>query len=190
MAKTKKTDRKPNDPSPEEVIRARRQRLRDAITVRSFIIKLLLFAAVIFTLFTVFFGLTPMRGNDMKPSFHAGDVLLYYRMQKTYHAGDVVVYIADGEQYVGRVAAIGGDTVEITEHNTVVINGSTVIESDIFYETRRYGDEVIYPVELKEDELFILCDFRNGGKDSRYFGAVPLTEVKGQVISALRRSQL
>ena len=176
--------------TPEQIIRLRRLKLQEANTVTGFLKKLLLFLAVILLLFTVFFGVKPMVGNDMKPSFHTGDLLLYYRLTREYRAGDVVVYTANGAQYVGRIAAVGGDTVEITEQSTVKINGSTVMEADIYYQTPRYGDEVLYPVTLANGEVFILCDFRDGGKDSRYFGAVPLTRVKGQVIAALRRSQL
>ena len=39
-----------------------------------------------------------------------------------------------GEKYVGRVIAVGGDTVEITEDEKVKINGSKIVENDIFYD--------------------------------------------------------
>ena len=176
--------------SAEEEIRLRRVKIQSSRTISSFLIKLVLFIIVIVLLFGVFFGIAPMHGNDMKPSLRAGDLLLYYRMEKSFYSGDLVIYEMEGKQYVGRVIAVGGDTVEVTDQNTVLINGSTIVETDIYYSTPKYEDYVEYPVSLGKDEIFVLCDYRNGGKDSRYFGAIPLSGVKGKIISVLRRSQL
>ena len=43
---------------------------------------------------------------------------------------------------------------------------------------------------LAENEFFVLCDYREGAKDSRYFGPVSAGEIKGKVITVLRRSGL
>jgi signal peptidase I len=91
---------------------------------------------------------------------------------------------------VGRIVAKGGDEVEITEDSRLRVNNSTVNESDIFYSTPRYGDEVAYPMTLEEDQFFILCDYRDGARDSRFFGAVDQSEIKGKVITVIRRSSL
>ena len=64
------------------------------------------------------------------------------------------------------------------------------METDIFYSTPRYESDVVYPVELAEDEFFILCDYREGARDSRYFGPVEKTEIQGKVITVIRRSEL
>ena len=131
-----------------------------------------------------------MADDDMSPRISAGDLLLYYRLADDYVSGDVMVFQKDGEQYVGRVVARGGDTVEVTEEATLVINGSTVLETDIYYSTPRYENGPEYPVILSEDEYFILCDYREGARDSRYFGPVSRDEVKGKVITVIRRSGL
>ena len=106
-----------------------------------------------------------MKNNDMSPRISAGDLLFYYRLEKP-KSGDVVVIQKAGEKYVGRVIAAGGDTVEITEDEKVKINGSKIVENDIFY------------------------DHRGNAKDSRYFGAVKDKEIKGRVITVLRRSDI
>lgn len=126
----------------------------------------------------------------MMPRISAGDLMLYYRLTGNWHAQDVVVFKKDGTLYTGRIIGKGGDTVEITEDAQVVINGSYVAESDIYYSTPRYDSDVSYPVNLAQDELFVLCDYRQGAKDSRYFGPVKLSEVKGKVITVIRRSGL
>ena len=175
-------------PTPETVIRARRLRLNQKSDVAAFFGKLIVLAAVLYGMFAVLFGVVPMRSNDMKPTLSAGDLLLFYRLADDFHAGDIVVFDEGDERRVGRVAAVGGDTVEVTEDSALRINGSYMIETDIYYPTPRYGDEVSYPLTLEEGEYFILCDLRDGGRDSRYFGPVPAERMLGRGIAAARRS--
>ena len=176
--------------TPERVIRSRLRRLASWEDVKSFFTRLILMALLLWILFGKLFGITPMANNDMFPSISAGDLIFYYRMQDTLRTDDVVVFEKAGKQYVGRIVGKGGETVEITDDARLKINGSTVMETDIFYSTPRYESDVVYPVELAEDEYFILCDYREGARDSRYFGAVERNEIKGKAITILRRSSL
>ena len=176
--------------TPEEVIRRKRRRCADAEDIVSFFTRLAAMAVLLVLLFGFVFGVTPMADDDMSPRISAGDLLLYYRLADDYVSGDVMVFQKDGEQYVGRVVARGGDTVEVTEEATLVVNGSTVLETDIYYSTPRYESGPEYPVALAEGEYFILCDYREGARDSRYFGPVSQEEIKGKVITVIRRSGL
>ena len=158
--------------------------------VRLFLIRLIAMVLLMWVLFGLIFGICPMKNEDMMPRFSSGDLLLYYRLQQNFVSGDVIVLQKDGKRYVGRVAAHGGDTVEITEDAQLSVNGSTVIENDIYYSTPRYESGIAYPVTLAENEVFVLCDYREGAKDSRYFGPVSKSEIKGKVITIVRRSNL
>ena len=78
-----------------------------------------------------------------------------------------------------------------TTKSELKVNGSIVIETNVFYKTYPYDKKKVnYPLSLKKDEVFLLCDYREGGRDSRYFGAVSKKEIKGKVITILRRSDL
>ena len=92
--------------------------------------------------------------------------------------------------FICRVVAGPGDKVEISEGERLIINGNAVIESGIFYPTPEYAGFVEYPLELGEGEYFVLADYRNGGADSRFFGAVREDEILGTVITILRRNNL
>ena len=96
----------------------------------------------------------------MAPRISAGDLVLYYRLNKQPLAGDIIICKKNGKQYVDRVIAKGGDSVEITEEGTVKVNGSIVLEQNIFYETPQYESEVKYPLQLQEGECFVLGDHR------------------------------
>lgn len=176
--------------TPEQVIAARRKQLRNRRDVTTFLQRLVIMALMLWVLFGVVFGLTPMRNGDMSPRISAGDLMLYYRMTNTWHAQDIAVLEKDGVQYTARIVAQPGDTVEITKDAALKINNSVVLENDIYYTTPRYDDNVTYPVTLADDEYFVLCDYREGAKDSRYFGPVHQSELKGKVITVLRRSNL
>lgn len=186
----KKNSRESLTFTPERAIALRLHRLASMEEIASFFAKLIWMVLLLVVLFGILFGVTSMKNNDMSPRISSGDLLLYYRLEENPRIQDVVVFQKDGKQYVGRIVARGGDSVEITEDARLEINGSTVAEPDIYYSTPRYGEEVEYPVELEAEEYFILCDYRNGAKDSRYFGAVKKSEILGKVITVLRRSGL
>lgn len=156
--------------------------------IRSFLVRLAMLAVLLVVLFGVVFGITPMANADMQPSICAGDLMLYYRLEKDLNSDDVVVFKKDGKTYTGRIVAKGGDTVEITSDSELKVNGSIVVENEIYYSTPQYDTDVRYPISLGEKEYFILCDSREGAKDSRYFGPVTQKEIKGKVITIIRRS--
>lgn len=131
-----------------------------------------------------------MQNDDMKPRISAGDLMLYYRLENEFYVQDVIVFEKDGVQYAGRIVAQSGDSVEITEQAQLVVNGSTVLENEIYYSTPKYDSSVTYPLILEEGQVFVLCDYREGAKDSRYFGPVNRSEIKGKVITVIRRSNL
>ena len=160
---------------------------REAI---SFLIKLLTLLLVMGILFGVVYGLTPMKNEDMSPGLHAGDIMLYFRLEKNINNGDVLVISKEGKKYTGRVVARENDTVEITEEGELKVNGSLVMENNIYYKTPKYDDYVSYPLKLKDNQYFILGDYRDGARDSRYFGAVDEDEIEGKIITVIRRSNI
>lgn len=157
---------------------------------RWFLIRLLILIGILYLLFGCIFGITTVKNEDMAPRISAGDLVLYYRLDKQPLAGDIIICNKNGKQYVDRVIAKGGDSVEITEEGTVKVNGSIVLEQNIFYETPQYESDVKYPLQLQEGECFVLGDQREGATDSRYFGAVDTQEIRGKIITVIRRNQL
>ena len=160
-----------------------------------FFIRLIIILIILWVLFFKVIGITHMPNGDMYPRIDQGDFILYYRLDKNFKAQDVVVIEkitpeSNGKKqiFVCRVVAVAGDTVEVTDNQHLIINGNTMVESNIFYQTPRYEGFTEYPITLKEGEIFVLADMRNGGHDSRYFGPVTKDEVIGTVITILRRN--
>ncbi len=155
-----------------------------------FIFHVILVIVMVWLLFGVFFGFTTAPNSDMYPRIDSGDLLLYYRLSKQPRQGDVIVFRKNQTEYVGRVVAVGGDTVEITEREQLKVNGYVVTENGIYYPTPRYDEYVRYPLTLAEHSYFVLVDYRTNGEDSRYFGPVREDEINGTVITVVRRTNL
>lgn len=156
--------------------------------VHTFLLHAIVIVLVLWGLFCFIFGITTAPGNDMSPNIKSGDLLFYYCLDKNVKAQDVVVLNKNDTEYVGRVVASGGDTVDITDSGNLVINGNIVVETNIYTSTPRYEGFIIYPVTLSEGEYFILADYRAGGEDSRYYGVVYEKEILGTVITVIRRN--
>ena len=124
--------------------------------IREFLVRAGALAALLVMLFGVVFGLYIQPDAAMHPHLKPGDLLLFYRLPRSCTAGEVVVFTKDGQRRTGRVAARGGDTVEVTDAAALVINGSTVAEPDIYEETPKYGSNVTYPLTLADGEYFYI----------------------------------
>ncbi len=182
--------RKGGELTPETAIRTRRIRIVDRRAAWALARKIGMLGLAVYILFGMVFGLAPMKGGDMQPRFAAGDLLLYYRLDRDIARNDVVVLERDGSQYVGRVVGLPGESVDVTADRTLRIDGADAIEPGIYYETQAFQEAVQYPLQLGNAEYFVLGDMRETAKDSRYFGAAKASEIKGKVMSALRRTDL
>lgn len=177
-----------------EIRKRRRRRMR---ALRSFLFRIVALVAVIYVLFFHIVGITMMPTRDMYPRLDAGDLLLFYRLEKNPKAQDIIVFDkaeergGEPKRFVCRVVAAPGDTVEVSEERGLAVNGNAVMENNIFYPTKPYEEGTAeYPLKLGEGEYFVMADQRNGGMDSRYFGVVKADEIQGVVITILRRNNL
>ena len=207
----------PKDGKAEALAKQRRRRRR---ALRSFLLRTISLALVIYVLFFHLVGLTMMPNRDMYPRLDAGDLLLFYRIERNPKFQDIVVIDKTMEEdhrteepgtlrkvldwlgfrdpeapktqrFVCRVIAAPGDTVEISDERGLLVNGNAVIENNIFYPTQAYEEGgIVYPLKLGAGEYFVMADQRNGGMDSRYFGVVTTEEIQGVVITILRRNNL
>lgn len=155
--------------------------------LKSFLIKLGIFSLILALIFIFVGGFARVPDNDMFPRFLDGDLLVYSKLSKP-QTGDVVVYKLNGKTKVGRVFAVSGDVVNIAETNYLTLNGVLPYEA-IFYETTKKGDEVKYPVELQNNQFFIMGDQRQAAIDSRTFGPISSKDIKGVVFLLVLRSR-
>lgn len=148
---------------------------------------LMLVLVMIWLLFAFFLGVKMAPNDDMAPTINAEDIVVFYRMDKQPSLQDVVMINKNDTDYIGRVIGMPGDEIDIPKKGGLFVNGYQVFEDTIFYDTTQYEGFVQYPVKLGDGEYFVLVDKREGGEDSRYYGAVTKDDIKGSVIGQFRR---
>lgn len=177
-------------PAPEAVIQRRKDKIRHRRSATAFFIKLISIALVLWLVFTFLFGIGVVEGESMYPRMRDGDLFLYYRLESTYHIGDVVTFTTTaGKRYIGRIVARGGDTVDMSEAGELLVNGN-VQDEEIFFPTYKTDAITDFPCTLREDQVFLLSDFRTGGTDSRTYGAVRVDILDGKLITVLSRRNI
>ena len=174
--------------STAEVITKRRKALNTKKGYISLFIRTILFLVVGYILLTQVFLITRANGNDMFPAIKDGDLIIAFRLQKEYVKDDIAVFEVDNTIRMGRVVARETDVVTLDDSGTLLVNG-TVQRGEIVYPTLA-KEGYVYPLRIKERRLFILGDHRMEAKDSRDYGPIELKQVKGKVITILRRRGL
>lgn len=123
------------------------------------------------------FGLSFVDGASMEPTYHTKDVVIYNRLDKTINKGDIVsIKMPSGSYIIKRVVATANDIVDLKE-DQLYVNGEVVANG---YEAQSVMVE--YPLQLEEDQLFILGDNALVSIDSRTFGAMSSTQVRGKIM--------
>lgn len=141
--------------------------------------------------------------SSMEPTLLVGDYLLVNKFIygtpipftdkkilefKKPQRGDIIVFIYPKDRskdFIKRVIGEEGDKVEVV-HNKVYINDRVIDDPWGYYSEKnplaryvpvmeRYG-----PVVVPKDSLFVLGDNRDNSQDSRFWGFVTLSEVKGK----------
>lgn len=135
---------------------------------------------------TFIFNTTYVLGNSMFPTLHERDRLFTNKISLYFsepRRGDIVVLKAPDDpdkDYIKRVIGVGGDTVEIKD-GKVYVNGKVLNEKYIVKGLYTHVYELNY-WEVPDGYLFVLGDNREEGasKDSRYFGCIPVSSIKGK----------
>lgn len=142
---------------------------------------------VLLLLFTFLFGIARQGDASMAPAIKDGDLVIFFRhMTSEYQPRDTIVLKAAGGKQAGRVVAVAGDEVDITEEG-LIINGAPQQEQEIYQATERYRDGVSFPLIVPQGEVFVLGDSREGATDSRIYGCVKQEDTLGKVMMIIRR---
>ncbi len=115
---------------------------------------------------------TQVSGSSMEATLSDGDNLIVDKISYRFHDPeryDIIVFPYKYEKntyYIKRIIGLPGEVVQIDEDGSIYVDGEVLEES--------YGREVILdpgeaedPIELGEDEYFVLGDNRNASSDSR-----------------------
>lgn len=168
------------------IIAKKIQQIKTMINVRELLFKVVLIIGIAYMVFTYCFGMLRMRGVSMVPSISDGDLVIYYRLEKQYKSGDIVVFDNGQNTYVLRIVATEGQTVDINGSGDLMINGHIEEEQSYFKTREAENSDIKFPYTVETDKIFVIGDYRKESKDSRIFGAIEKSKIKGKVLSILR----
>ncbi len=206
MAKHKPSARVALEPDPptagDKPVAASRARLRQKSVVREYTEALLV--ALLLALFIRSFIVQAFKipSGSMLTTLQVGDHILVnkflYGLRLPYpldlplvqwgqpRRGDVIVFVYpkdSSKDFIKRVVAVGGDTVEI-RHKQLFINGrpaddpyATFAEAD---QERPGPRDNVGPIRVPANRLFVMGDNRDHSHDSRFWGFVDVHDVKGK----------
>jgi len=146
-------------------------------------------------------------GHSMNPTLQNGESLFEYKLGYLFgepKRGDIVVfeyqkakgkwdkwlpfYDPSEQDYIKRVIAVGGETIDIKE-NFVFINGQKLNEPYIqgitVQLTQESGVNFTYPYTVQKGEVFVLGDNRQESKDSRVIGPVKIDTIRGRAVGVI-----
>lgn len=155
--------------------------------LKRFLIKTLMIVGSIYAILTFLIVVMRMEGNTMSPFLRDGDLCVFYRLEDIY-LNDVVVYENEkGTLQAGRVVAGSGQKIEFPESGGYKVDGYDPAEEVMYKTYAGENSRVTYPLTLREEEYFILNDFRTLTNDSRETGAVKRSQIKGKLLLLVRR---
>lgn len=128
------------------------------------------------------FATSIVEGDSMEPTLEDGERLIFNKIVYILgepERGDIVIIQQPNKNYVKRVIALPGETVE-NRNNELYINGERYIETFLNEETRRRTGD-FGPVHVPEDSYFVMGDHRAISKDSRNgLGVIQRDEIIGR----------
>ncbi len=154
------------------------------------IVGTVVFVVAVTVLFDLAIPRSLVDGHSMEPTFHGDDRLVVSRIHYLLGApdrGDILVFnslvpseFERGIMLIKRVVGLPGETVALRDQQ-IYIDGEPLSETYIKEACgiMRCSDQTW---TLGEDEYFMMGDNRNNSRDSRRFGAVPLSKIVGQVV--------
>lgn len=147
------------------------------------------FVYVLIVLAIRFFVIEPhsVSGSSMLETFQDNDYLFVEKVSYIFSnpkRGDVVVFnppLEDrtSDRFIKRIIGVPGDTVRVSEGITYVNN---IPQAENFV-THKSSQEA--NVTLGKDQYFVMGDNRSGSYDSRSWGPITKSEIKGQVLLRL-----
>ena len=141
--------------------------------VVSWLVYLIIFAAVAFFLIHYVGERTVVSGDSMLPTLQNGDNLIVDKISYRFHDPerfDIIIFPYQWEPntyYIKRIIGLPGETIQIDDEGNIYIDGE-VLQEHYGLERIKNPGSAREPITLGEDEYFVLGDNRNNSEDSRF----------------------
>lgn len=128
-------------------------------------------------------------GTSMNTTFNDGEWVWANKLNYTPKRYDVIIFKNDhtkGQYFIKRIIGMPGDTVFIdSSDNSIYINDEKIDDPYGYFKegsSSPYGDRTFV---LGADSYIVLGDNRYASRDSRDFGAIKGSDIKGHVVARI-----
>jgi signal peptidase I len=152
----------------------------------------ILFVLAPFLLRTFIIQAYKIPSGAMKPTLLVGDHILVDKNATTLdkiNRKDIVVFVYPenpSKDFVKRLVGLPGDTIEI-QSKELFINGESFSENYTIHTdpnilpSDKYPRDNLGPIKVPPDHIFVMGDNRDQSFDSRFWGFVDISKIKGKV---------
>ncbi len=159
--------------------------------VKNFILESIeaVIVALFICIFLYLFIITPheVLGTSMYPTFEDGEYLIANKINYKFsdpQRGDVVIFRHNATQdYIKRIIGMPGETISLRNGKILVddqpLDESYYLDASIYTNggsVLSEGEDYVVP----EDRFFVMGDNRQHSSDSRVFGAIMESDIKGR----------
>ena len=173
---------RPNAEQLNEEIRRLQRRKFIFQSVRNSLGMLVVIAAVVTLVFTLWLPVMQVQRGSMTPTLKDGDIIVFMSGAAIKH-GDIIAFQHGNQVLIKRVIAVGGDIVDIDDDGMVLLNGEQLDEPYITaFSAGERGTEM--PCQVEDNQFFVLGDHRQTSIDSRSvdIGLVRRDQIVGKAL--------
>ena len=157
-------------------------RLRYGRVMRSTIYTLIIVAAVVVLVATLWLPVLQIYGSSMTPTLNEGEIVVSVK-GSDFEPGDLVAFYLGNKILVKRCIAGPGQWVDINENGDVFVDGELLDEPYLTEKALGECDQS-FPYQVPESRFFCMGDHRATSVDSRHsaVGCVAEEQIVGKIV--------
>lgn len=172
----------PTSAEVEQELKREQYRRRYKKTLKSTFFALVTAAAAAVLVATLWLPVLQIFGSSMVPTLEEGQIVVSVK-DKHLEPGDIVAFYYGNKVLIKRYIAGAGETVNVLEDGTVLVNGEILEEPYLTQKALGICD-LEFPYQVPENMYFLLGDERETSVDSRHssVGCIAEEEIVGKII--------